>query len=143
MAGPGRPPKDPDKRVRRNKEHRSTLAGGPSGARPIPQPPPDGWHPATIRWWEVWSSSPQAAKFTAPAWNRLETLAPIVETFWRTGSLEAMREIRLNESLLGATPMDLSRLKWDLADDKAPEPTASPDELTKWRSRKRVVDGTG
>lgn len=142
MAGRGPAPKDPEKRVRRNKEQRTTLPAAPTaGYRDMPT---GEWAPATRAWWEAWCRSPQAARFTETAWQRLVMLVPLVERFWR-GDVRVLTEIRLNESLLGATPQDLQRLRWDLEEAEA-KPAAVTDELSAWKRRRRVVDpaaGTG
>ena len=81
-------------------------------------------------------------RFTETAWQRLEMVALLVEPFWSAESrdtVNALKEIRLNEALFGATPVDLQRLRWDLADDDTPRPPVR-DELAKWRGKRRVVD---
>lgn len=95
--------------------------------------------PPTVRWWSAWCASAQSSKFTEPTWQRLEMLVPLVDRYWSTGSVDALKEIRLNESLLGAMPADLQRLKWDLAESAAPAAPRS-DELASWRRKRRVVD---
>ncbi|MGH9169100.1 MAG: hypothetical protein ACRD02_14855 [Acidimicrobiia bacterium] len=70
--------------------------------------------PATKAWWETWTGSPQAARFTATSWQRLLMLVPLVDMYFREPSKELMAEIRQNESKLGATPEDLQRLRWKM-----------------------------
>ena len=149
MGARGPAPKDPEKRVRRNKEVRTTLPAKPpvkpAAKRTMPPAPPliGEWSTFTQRWWDSWCGSAQASRFTEPAWRRLELIAAQVELYWRTSNPQHLPEIRMTETALGALPMDLSRLRWDLSDEAAPEATASPDELSKWRTRRRVADGTG
>lgn len=139
MGTRGPLPKDPEKRVRRNKEHRSTVSARPSGPTRRSMPPGE-WLPATRRWWATWCDSAQAEKFTEPAWQRLEMLVVLVDQFWASGNAATMKEIRQNESLLGATPADMQRLKWDIEDREAVKPTAAKDDLAAWRGKRRVVD---
>lgn len=139
MGTRGPLPKDPDKRVRRNKEHRSTIPPRPSAPSRRPMPPGE-WLPATQRWWATWCGSAQAEKFTEPAWQRLEMLVVLVDQFWASGNAATMKEIRQNESLLGATPADMQRLKWDIAEAETAKPTAAKDDLAAWRGKRQVVD---
>jgi hypothetical protein len=67
----------------------------------------------TRTWWKTWVESPQAQQFTATDWQRLKLLAPVVDRFIR-GDHELLSEIRLNEQLLGATPIDRLRLQWKI-----------------------------
>jgi hypothetical protein len=59
-----------------------------------------------------------------------------VERYNATVDVNCLREIRLNESLLGATPGDRQRLRWDLA-GSAP---VVEDDLAVKRTARRVVD---
>lgn len=104
-------------------------------ARPLP---PGEWSEMVQRYWATFASCPQRVRYTATAWQRLEMLLPIVERYYTTFRVEDMREIRLNEALLGATPADMQRLKWDLVDVKAPAPKS--DDLAPRRAARHVVD---
>lgn len=126
-------PKDPATRRRRNLEVRHQLVADVVG------PPAlfGDWSEETRRWWSTWTTAPQAAFFTATDWQRIQTLLPIVERYWLAPSVPLMAEIRLNESLLGATVVDRMRLRWDLtrpAEDDAGKTT------NQWRDRLKVVD---
>ncbi len=126
-------PKDPSTRRRRNIEHRRETV-----AEPAPAPALFGeWSELTRRWWDVWATCPQSVMFTTTDWQRLQTLLPIVERYWLAPSVPLMAEIRLNESLLGATVVDRMKLRWDLVSATADaEPTPGDD----WRARLKVVD---
>lgn len=74
----------------------------------------------TKHWWDTWLASPQVATFTGTDWQRLLMLAPLVESYYRlmgapeqrgaiTNAMKLMTEIRMNESLLGATHLDRLR----------------------------------
>lgn len=111
MAGPGTTPKPPGEKVRRNVEHREVLPD--SG--PAEHPDLVGEFSAGTRgWFLTWATSPQATKFLATDWQRLQMLAPLVERYFMTGSVDALKELRIQESLLGATVVDRLRLKWDV-----------------------------
>ncbi|MGW3072726.1 phage terminase small subunit [Kitasatospora sp. NPDC001132] len=122
MAGFGPPPKE--NRRRRNAD---TFAAEPEAA-PIdaatapPLPTPKRWLKVTRDWWETWAASGQSAHFTATDWQRLLALLPLVDSYHRLTSsanaedtrkmraaLEIMKEIRQNESGLGALHVDRLR----------------------------------
>lgn len=128
MAGRGRPPKAPEQRRRTNAEVRTEL--DPSLTVEAPGlPGADRLSALTVRWYETWCSSPQAQRFVATDWQRLHMLAPLVDEYWREPSTKTMSEIRLNESLLGATEVDRMRLRWDVSTKDA-----KPESIPKSRS---------
>jgi hypothetical protein len=86
-------------------------------------------HPATLAWWESWTSSPQTSLFTSTDWQALVRCAYLVESYFAekpTAQLAA--EIRQVEAKLGATISDRDRLGWKFKDkpaedtDDAPQP---------------------
>ena len=119
MAGRGPIPKDPEKRVRRNKVPDSVeLEAGKTGDAP-PLPGADGYREETRVWYRTWCESPQGTQFVATDWQRLHMLAPLVDAFFDQAAPADQRqrllgEIRLNEQRLGATPEDRQRLRWNL-----------------------------
>jgi hypothetical protein len=135
MGVRGPAPKDPEQRIRRNKEQLTTLTPG----APVQRKMPAGDHlPQTERWWRAWCESVQVTKFTEPAWQRLEMLVSVVDEYWATGKLECLKAIQQNESLLGALPADMQRLRWDMA--KSEEKASSRDDLAAKRQVRQVVD---
>lgn len=144
-ANPNR--KDPSQRRRRNAEpSREELpAEGYQGAFP---PLPPSWRTetrvtetdddgntypvvktvavrylqATRDWYETWGHSPMATKFTQTDWTRLRQLAPLVDQYERKPSKELASELRLQESLLGATVMDRARMHVTIGRDAGSEP---------------------
>lgn len=139
MGGRGPAPKDPSQRVRRNKEVRTQLEDTSVSAPALPGA--SKFSAAVRAWYKTWSTCPQAQRFTPTDWQRLHMLAPLVEAYFEEPKATILSEIRINESLLGATEADRQRLRWDL-----PKPdqvdTAKPD-ATDWRGRLRVVDAAG
>ena len=128
MAGQGPAPKDPDRRRRRNKgsEFDSLPAEGYQGEYPAlaegytlvidtEDGPIEQWTqflPATREWYEEWAHSPMAVKFTAVDWGRLRrVVAPLADKMFRRPSTSVATELRLQESLLGATVMDRQRMR--------------------------------
>ncbi len=69
------------------------------------------WMPATRKWWDVWRRSPQAAVFEETDWQRLSMVARIHDAYVAKPSKALLEEIRMNESLLGATAADRQRLR--------------------------------
>lgn len=139
MAGYGPPPAE--NRRRRNADRYDGLqvevpADGSAEAPPLP----GRWPAAVTRWYAVWASSPQAQTFVATDWQRLHMLAPLVSRYFKAPDKSLMAEIRLNESLLGATHVDRlrARIKFE-----AEEPTTPsvPDEVASQR-RKRILDAS-
>jgi hypothetical protein len=98
---------------------------------------------ATRDWYATWCRAPQAAAFTATDWQRLHMLAPIVDAFWRKPDTRALAEIRINESLLGATHLDRLRGRIKVEVDKpgsATGGTAGVADLT--QRRRRLTDAS-
>lgn len=126
MGGRGPAPKDPAQRIRKPKESRAAL----KAKRPLAPP-----YPAACEtdermrdWWLGWVTSPMTARFLGPDWSRLQALADLrvmylaaVDARDRNGAVDLMKEIRLNESLLGATAVDRARLKWDVTTEEPEE----------------------
>lgn len=124
MGGMGPPPAE--KKRHRNKD---TFAEGavtvPADAE-VDAPELPGWEEystATLRWYNTWCSAPQAATFTATDWQRLHMLAPLVEEYFAGPSTKLMAEIRISESLLGATHVDRMRGRIKV---EAPKPKDGP-----------------
>jgi hypothetical protein len=74
---------------------------------------------STFDWYETWRTAPQAALFEATDWQRLQMMAPLVDTYFRAPSTAALAEIRLNEERLGATYVDRQRAKIRIQDRDA------------------------
>jgi hypothetical protein len=109
MAGRGPAPKT--NAVRRNVQPTVELSGEAVQAPPLFKRAK--YSAATQRWWDTWASSPQAEAFLATDWERLQMLAPMVESYWQ-GDLRVLAEIRLNEERLGATVRDRQALRMRL-----------------------------
>lgn len=130
MAGNGPPPKDPDRKARRNKTPQMRVII----AEPVPQPDlpsieieKDGqlvefvWPARTHQWWQMWGESPLAAEFTATDWSELLDTALLHAQYW-SGRLSLAGELRLRVAKFGATPEDRARLRITFAQaDEADE----------------------
>lgn len=142
MAGRGPVPganpnrKAPGQRRRRNVEanFEELPAEGYSGPfPPLPRSYPGGerrvkYLAATREWYTTWARSPMATKFVGTDWSRLRILAPLVDQAFRAPTPRLLAELRLQESLLGATVMDRQRLRMKIGTDaeQLPEPTPLP-----------------
>ncbi|OUM99324.1 MAG: hypothetical protein BAA04_09680 [Firmicutes bacterium ZCTH02-B6] len=144
MAGRGPAPKPAHLRQRRNKKAgATTLTPPPEGERRRPPtlPNPDGrkWHRLTRAWWRrVWAS-PMASEYLETDVDGLGRLAVLVDDFHKAESAkerkELLQEIRLQEARFGLSPVDRSRLQWEIAKgDEAsrrrqpPRPVEEPQE---------------
>lgn len=102
--------------------------------------------PETRAWYATWRKSAQARTFTPTDWQRLAMLAPLVQQFFDKPDVKLMTEIRQNEALLGATPLD--RLRARIAVAPKDEPTrrpatrAQPAKVTAISDRRRrLIEG--
>jgi len=78
----------------------------------------------TRRWFETWARSPMACEFVATDWERLRMLARVVDGFYRDPKASLLAEIRLQEALLGGSPLDRRRLGMQIAPAEAPAEAA-------------------
>lgn len=124
MAGHGPAPKHGGEVARRRKNEKSVELST-SAAITAPPLPGGPWRTEVIRWYQVWAESPQASRFTSTDWQRLHMLAPLVAAYWEEPNVRVLGEIRLNESLLGATEADRARLRWDIKPAPTPVATAA------------------
>jgi len=125
MAGRGPAPKHGGEPARRRKNETMTQLEATSvvSAPPLPGGP---YRAEVVAWYRVWCESPQAQRFLATDWQRLHMIAPLVQSYWDEPNVRVLGEIRLNESLLGATEADRARLRWDVK--PAVVPVSSPAE---------------
>jgi hypothetical protein len=122
VAGRGPAPKEHRQRARDEKPI-ERLPASSAIADEVPPLPAfyfvtDGHHEdertflkETREWYANWAMSPMATRFTAVDWDRLRyVVAPLFDRFLRSTSKELAGELRLQESLLGATLMDRQRM---------------------------------
>ncbi|MEU5976378.1 hypothetical protein [Streptomyces sp. NPDC047315] len=110
MAGYGPPPSE--RKVRRNKddfEEQAVTIVADDEVRGPELPHSALYCPRTVDWYETWRRAPQAAVFVSTDWQRLQMLAPLVDAYFLEPSTKLLAEIRLSESLLGATHVDRMR----------------------------------
>lgn len=88
----------------------------------------------TREWYETWARSPMAVRFTTVDWMRLRQIAPLIDQYNRSPKKDLASEIRLQESLLGATVMDRQRMRLRVADPAEEEPERRPAEVRRLRA---------
>jgi hypothetical protein len=113
MAGRGAAPKTAHQRPRDTKrriDDKAVRVPDRPYDGPVPDLEGDFWHPATLRWWDTWTRSPQAHMFTVTDWAFLEETAYIANAFYE-GNMSVASELRLRVAKFGATPEDRARLR--------------------------------
>lgn len=155
MGSRGPLPKDPALRQRRNARPagRTLSTEEQSADREVPELPPGpegGWHPEAARWWDTAWRSPMASEWLAADMRGgLIRLLDLWHAWWSatTGAerMEFAKELRLQETGFGLSPLDRKRLEWEIdrREDAAPVPedrrtVAAPDPATDPRSVLRI-----
>lgn len=118
MAGRGPAPKPSHLRQRVNKKAGATvLEARPDAVIPELGARPDGrpWHELTEKAWREFFESPMASEWIQTDITGLEMLAALYDGFYKTGDLEYLKEIRLQRPNFGLTPLDRTRLQWEIA----------------------------
>lgn len=83
----------------------------------IPEiPNPDGrvWHPLTLKAWEHAWSSPMSSQWLETDADAIGRLAILWDEFYKSPTVDAMKEIRLQSPAFGLSPLDRSRLQWEV-----------------------------
>lgn len=123
MAGRG-PARNPDRsQVRRGNIEPPPVVVVADGRKYGPELPDTfEWPKATLEWWDIWRSSPQASTFTDTDWSFLLDTAVLHGEFW-SGARSLAAELRLRVAKFGATPEDRARLRIEMGSTPA-KPTA-------------------
>lgn len=134
MAGNGPPPKET--RRRRNADTYADVQARVVDDGEVRGPELPGEHSSYVReWYEQWRRSPQAASFVNTDWQRLHMLAPLVGLYALEPSPKLLGEIRLNESLLGATHVDRLRARIRVEREPEPEEAGGVTSLDRYRAK--------
>lgn len=114
---PGPAPKPAHLRQRRNvKPGSATLESVVNADVPV-IPNPDGreWHPlTTAAWGRAWAS-PMASQWLETDEDALGRLAILWDDFYKRPTSQMLAEIRLQEQRFGLSPLDRSRLQWEVS----------------------------
>lgn len=132
MSGP--PPKPAHLRQRTNRKSSSALLEAPERPRVLQIPNPDGreWHALTLKAWKNAWASPMASQWLETDVDALGRLALLWDDLYK-GDTKVMAEIRLQEQRFGLSPLDRSRLQWEVnrADESdRRKPRAAPVRAT-------------
>lgn len=100
----------------------------------------EAWHPATIRWWDRWSSSELAKDWTFMDWSEFEACAVLHHEFMKKRTFTLASEIRLRMEKFGATPADRARLRIVFADAEEKDEKRSRTPAANPYSGLRAVD---
>ena len=118
----GRHPKPAELRQNRTKKAGATELHHPGKEQEKkPKPPtlqnPDKrkFHRLTRAWWKrVWES-PMASEYLPTDVDGLNRLAILVDNYNNNPDAKTLAEIRLQESRFGLSPLDRSRLQWEVS----------------------------
>lgn len=164
MAGNGPTPNETRSRARDNVTREIIKSDGRLGGFPLPadvlplipekdrdpdywdgEPQREEWHPQTVRWWQNWRESPQAAKMlTAPDWDYLLDTALLHHQMWVSGGKNSERaaEIRLRVATFGATVADRLRLRLEVeVPEEYPVGNAGSSNVTNLEDRRKRLGG--
>jgi hypothetical protein len=116
MAGMGPPPKPAHLRQRTNKKAGMAQISAPEQAKvpPIPNPDKRDWHALTLTSWKHAWKSPMASQWIQTDIDALGRLALLWDAFYKQPDAKVMAEIRLQEQRFGLSPLDRSRLQWEI-----------------------------
>lgn len=125
----GRHPKPSHLRVNRTKKAGRATLTPVRRTGDVPPMPVHGrrkWHALTVTWWtNVWRS-PMAGEFLDSDIDGLGRVALLVDEFYREPDARLLAEIRLQESRFGLSPLDRSRLQWEIARAEDSKPKQAP-----------------
>lgn len=117
MAGRGPAPKPMHLRQRTNRKSGSATLQSPESPRvpTIPNPDGRGWHSLTVKAWAHAWASPMSSQWLETDADALGRLALLWDEFYKRPSAGVMAEIRLQEQRFGLSPLDRSRLQWEVS----------------------------
>lgn len=128
---PGPPPKPSHLRQRTNRKAGAAVIAAPRRLRvpDLPNPDQRQFHPLTIEAWERAWSSEMAGQWLETDADGLGRLALLWDEFYKSPRAAVLAEIRLQEQRFGLSPLDRSRLQWEVsraeeAEQKRPKVSA-------------------
>ena len=138
MAGRGPAPKPAHLRQRRNRKAGSAHLEATIVSAVPELANPDGrtWHLLTLRAWQHAWASPMATQWLETDVDALGRLALLWDDFYKNPDSRVMAEIRLQEQRFGLSPLDRSRLQWEVKRGQE----ADRPEPARVTTRRSVVD---
>lgn len=117
MAGIGPPPKPAHLRQRTNRKagHATIEAPESPDVPEIPNPDQRTWHPLTLEAWARAWESPMASQWLDSDIDGLGRVAVLWDEFYKVPDTKTLAEIRLQEQRFGLSPLDRTRLQWEVA----------------------------
>ena len=117
MGGMGPPPKPAHLRKRTNRKAGANMISAVDKPEipAIPNPDARTWHKLTIAAWKHAWQSPMAGQWIETDVDALGRLALLWDEFYRKQEPKVMAEIRLQEQRFGLSPLDRSRLQWEIS----------------------------
>ena len=134
MAGRGPAPKPAHLRQRKNKKAGAAQLTAPEEPKKIkaptlPNPDKRKFHRLTRAWWRrVWQS-PMASEYLPTDEDGLARLALLVDDYYNEPSTKLAAEIRLQEARFGLSPVDRSRLQWEVQKGEEAERKRRPPQV--------------
>lgn len=130
MAGRGPAPKPSNLRQRTNRKFGGATIFAPDSPTipKIPNPDARRWHKLTLAAWAHAWTSPMAGQWLLTDIDGLGRVALLWDQYYKSpGDSKVMAEIRLQEQRFGLSPLDRSRLQWEVnraeeAEHKRPSP---------------------
>lgn len=113
----------------------------------LPNPDKRKWHRLTQAWWRSVWQSPMASEYLDTDTHGLARLAMVIDDYYQSGDVKLLSEIRLQEARFGLSPVDRSRLQWEVQKGEEAErrrrpkamQQAEPSDIKDPRSALRVV----
>ena len=134
MAGMGPPPKPAHMRQRgKARAGIATLeAPAPESVEvpAIPNPDQREWHPLTLEAWKNAWRSPMSTQWLGTDEDALGRLALLWDQFYKDPKAITLAEIRLQEQRFGFSPLDRSRLQWEIRRAEDPAKKQQPAKRT-------------
>ncbi len=124
----GRHPKPAHMRQNRTKKAGATTLQEQEQVSPPKLQNPDKrkFHKLTKEWWKrVWES-PMAGEYLPTDIDGLARIAILVDEYYKNPKKDILAEIRLQESRFGLSPIDRSRLQWEVAKGEEAERKRKP-----------------
>lgn len=81
----------------------------------IPNPDQRVWHPLTVAAWRRMWESEMASQWLPTDVDGLGMLAVLYDDFYQHPHVDYVKEIRLQRQAFGLSPLDRSRLQWEVS----------------------------
>ncbi len=128
----GRHPKPAHMRQNRTKKSGAATLTTPEESVKIPalqNPDKRKFHRLTRAWWKrVWNS-PMASEYLETDIDGLARVALLVDNYYKHPHKDLMSEIRLQEARFGLSPVDRSRLQWEVFKGEEAEKKRKPPKM--------------